>query len=442
VLKQFLNHIDTYSLCTKGTRILLAVSGGLDSLVMLHLFKQAGFTFGVAHCNFQLRGEESDGDEQFVHDLCRDLKTPYYTKRFDTAAYCQHQGLSVQMGARKLRYSWFDELLNDERYEVLATAHHLNDSLETILLNWTKGTSLDGLTGIPVRNGNVIRPLLFATREAMENYATENNLRWREDSSNATTDYQRNLIRHQIIPVLKSLNPSLENTVQKGIERMKGESELLGIYLAEWTKKFLTEHNQSLLLDKVGLEKHDNGAILLWKIIQHLGFSYETCVSIINSLGGQPGKRFIGEGYELNIDRNQLIVFPVQEERDGLFIQAGQVQAMLGVWSIALALTDDLQFHTGNPYQALLDADKLSYPLQWRYWKAGDTFFPLGMDHHKKVSDLLIDEKVSVADKAQVTVLESAGDIIWVVGHRIDNRYKITTKTRHGLSIRVIPHFS
>jgi tRNA(Ile)-lysidine synthase len=167
VLKQFLNHIDTYSLCTKGTRILLAVSGGLDSLVMLHLFKQAGFTFGVAHCNFQLRGEESDGDEQFVHDLCRDLKTPYYTKRFDTAAYCQHQGLSVQMGARKLRYSWFDELLNDERYEVLATAHHLNDSLETILLNWTKGTSLDGLTGIPVRNGNVIRPLLFATRETI-----------------------------------------------------------------------------------------------------------------------------------------------------------------------------------------------------------------------------------------------------------------------------------
>jgi tRNA(Ile)-lysidine synthase len=442
VLQQFLNHIDTYSLCTKSTRILLAVSGGLDSIVMLHLFKEAGFTFGVAHCNFQLRGEESDGDEQFVHDLCRDLQIPFYTKRFDTDAYCQQHGLSVQMGARKLRYSWFNELLNDEQYEVLATAHHLNDSLETILLNWTKGSSLDGLLGIPVRNGNIIRPLLFATREALEVYATENILQWREDSSNATSDYQRNLIRHQIIPLLKSINPSLENTVQRGIKRMKGESELLGIYLTEWKRHFLTEHNQSLLLDKTGLEKHDNGAILLWKIIHHLGFSYETCVSIINSLGSQPGKRFIGEGYELNIDRNQLIVYPVKEESDGILIHADQNLATLGTWSITLALTNDLQFHTNNPYQALLDADKLSYPLQWRYWKAGDTFFPLGMGHHKKVSDLLIDEKVSVADKSQVTVLESAGDIIWVVGHRIDNRYKITAKTRHGLSIKVIPHFT
>ncbi len=442
MLQQFLNHIVTYSLCTKSTRILLAVSGGLDSIVMLHLFKQAGFTCGVAHYNFQLRGEQSDGDEQFVRDLCSELQIPFYTKRFDTVAYCQQEGMSIQMGARKLRYSWFHELMNTKQYAVVATAHHLNDSLETILLNWTKGSSLDGLTGIPVRNGNVIRPLLFATREALENYATEKSLHWREDSSNATADYQRNLIRHQIIPVLKAINPSLENTVQRGIKRMKGESELLGIYLAEWKRQFLTERNQSLLLDKAGLDKHDNGAILLWKIIQHLGFSYETCVSIINSLGGQSGKRFAGAGYELNIDRSQLIVFPVQEERDGILIQADQNLATLGTWSITLALTEDLQFHTGNPYHALLDADTLSYPLQWRYWKAGDTFVPLGMNHHKKVSDLLIDEKVSVADKAQVTVLESAGEIIWVVGHRIDNRYKITAKTRHSLSIRVMPHFT
>lgn len=442
MLKQFLNHIEKYSLCSDNTRILLAVSGGLDSIVMLHLFKQAGFTFGVAHCNFQLRGEESDGDEQFVRNLCHVLQVPFYSKRFETEAYSRQNGLSIQMGGRKLRYSWFDELMKSEQYDALATAHHLNDSLETILLNWTKGSSLDGLTGIPVRNGNIIRPLIFATREALETYATENKLLWRDDSSNHTTNYQRNLIRHKIIPVLKEINSSLERTVQKGMIRLKGESALLDEYVEEWKKRFHSERDGRVVLDKAGFEKNDNGAILLWKTIQHLGFSYETCATIISALEGQPGKRFIGEGYELNVDRNQLIIFPLQEEEGGVPIQAGQVLAMLGVWSITLVRTDDLQIHAGNPYQALLDADKLLYPLQWRYWKAGDTFFPLGMDHHKKVSDLLIDEKVSVADKSQVTVLESAGEIIWVVGHRIDNRYRITEKTRKGLSLIVTPHFT
>jgi len=440
VLKQFLNHIEQYSLCTHTNRVLLAISGGLDSIVMLHLFNKAGFTIGVVHCNFQLRGDESDGDERFVRDLCQEARIPFFTKRFDTEVYAQQNGISIQMAARDLRYAWFTEILNTESFDVMATAHHLNDSLETILLNWAKGSSLDGLTGIPVRNGNRIRPLLFATREAIEQYATENNLRWREDSSNITTDYQRNLIRHKIIPALKDINPSLESTVQRGITRMNAESDLLDAYVEEWKKNFFTERNGTVVLDKAGFKT--NGAIILWKIIHRMGFSYEVCLSIVKALEGQAGKRFIGEGFELIIDRNELILFPVTEESSGKLIQHDQHMDTLGTWSIHLERTDDLRIPSGNMYQALLDADKLSFPLHWRYWRAGDAFFPLGMEHRKKVSDLLIDEKVSVADKSRVTVLEAGGEIIWVVGHRIDNRFKITEKSRHGLSILVEPYFT
>src|SRR5688500_3351024 len=223
MLEQFLNHITRFRLCEKSDRILVAISGGVDSMTMLHLFQQAGYQFSVAHCNFQLRGKESDDDEIFVKDVCQQLQIPVYTRRFETESFAWEQGLSIQMAARDLRYAWFNELMNLHDYQLLATGHHLDDSMETILLNITKGSSTEGLAGIPVKNGKIIRPLLFASRAQVEKYAGEIDIRWREDKSNLTDDYQRNFIRHHIIPKLKELNPSLETTWQHGIEKIQGD---------------------------------------------------------------------------------------------------------------------------------------------------------------------------------------------------------------------------
>ncbi|HEU5290922.1 MAG TPA: tRNA lysidine(34) synthetase TilS, partial [Cyclobacteriaceae bacterium] len=252
--EQFLNHIQKHSLCHRGERILLAVSGGLDSVVMLHLFRETGFSIGVAHCNFQLRGTESDGDENFVRQLCLQMGVPFFIKRFDTQAYAWENNLSIQMAARELRYSWFDHLLEENQYNLLGTGHHFDDTMETIVLNWIKGSSVEGLAGIPVKNRKIIRPLLFATRAQVEKHAAEKGIQWREDQSNLTDDYQRNFIRHQIIPKLKELNPSLETTLHTGIEKLQGDLELLHVQLEDWKRKFISSEGEKVIIAKRGFD--------------------------------------------------------------------------------------------------------------------------------------------------------------------------------------------
>lgn len=419
--------------------MLLAVSGGLDSIVLFNLFKRAEISFGVSHCNFQLRDKESDGDEQFVKELCERNSLPFFSIRFETKEYAQANGVSIQMAARELRYAWFEELLEKEKYNALATAHHLNDSVETVLMNWIHGQSVDGFTGIPVKNGKIIRPLLFATREAIENYALENQLLWREDSSNITTDYQRNFIRHEIIPKLKEINPSLEATVSRGMSKLAGEISLLDTAFDDWKKGFVKQSQEKSIIDKSAFGNPITGASLLWRLTRHLGFDYDVCVSVMEALDGQPGKKFIGPAHTLVVDRDHLILFAKVDFWKETLIQRDLQKVFLGSWS--LELSESSVRKSDVQQEAVLDADKIKFPLCWRQWRPGDVFYPLGMNHRKKVSDLLIDEKVSVADKAIVTVLESEGEIIWVVGHRIDNRFKITEETQRALSFRVSPYF-
>jgi tRNA(Ile)-lysidine synthase len=442
VLEQFLNHIHKHRLCSPQDRVLLAVSGGLDSMVMLDLFAKAGFNIGVAHCNFQLRGNDSDEDERFVGEKASALNLAFRTTRFATVDYASQHSLSIQMAARELRYKWFDELLNSEKYSYLATAHHANDAIETSLLSWTKGNAFN--SGIPVKNKRVIRPLLFATRAELEQYASEHQILWREDVSNATTDYERNFIRHRVLPLLKEINPSLEQTILRGWIKHAGQKELAEENFNRWKNEFITHRGHNLVIPKRAFNRYTNKASLLWHLIHHLGFHFDVCEQIVEALNRQPGKKFEGDGYELIVDRDAIILSGTVPQWDVVTIQKDQHQIQLGSWNlklerISLEEARNQLVKKMNKNIALLDADAVSFPMVWRQWQAGDSFFPLGMDNRKKVSDLLIDEKVNRADKSRVTVLLSEGEIAWVVGHRIDDRFKIKDNTRHVLRLTVSP---
>lgn len=414
-------------------------------MVMLDLFVKAGFSIAVAHVNFQLRGIDSDEDERFVGEKAESLQVPFFTTRFNTKSFADEQGISIQMAARELRYVWFDELLNSEKYSYLATAHHANDAIETSLLNWIKGNTFN--SGISVKNQRVIRPLLFATRAELEQYASQHGILWREDVSNATIDYERNFIRHRVLPLLKEINPSLEHTILRGWTKQAGSMELAEENFQRWRDEFVTQKGHNLIIPKRAFNKYTNKASLLWHLIHHLGFHFDVCEQVVEALNGQPGKKFEGDGYELIVDRDALILARAVPPWDDGVIEQNQPETQLGSWRLKLERisVDEARNQLSikvNENVALLDADAVSFPLVWRQWQAGDAFLPLGMNQRKKVSDLLIDEKVSRADKSRVTVLLSGGELVWVVGHRIDDRFKITDKTRHALRLTVSPYFA
>jgi tRNA(Ile)-lysidine synthase len=410
----------------------LAVSGGMDSMVMLQLFRQSGYQVSLAHCNFQLRGGDSDEDEKFIRGKCAQWNIAFYSNRFDTNYYANENGFSTQMAARELRYNWFNELLQKEGFDYLATAHHLNDSIETILLNLTKGTSIEGLMGIPAQNKKIIRPLLFATREEIENYAAQEGITWREDKSNQSNDYQRNFIRHQVMPKLKEINPSLEKTFQETIYKLQGAAKIMTSAVEEWKLKHMKTEGDKIFLDKKGV----GGAstLMLWEVVKPYGFNFDQCEDIIKALDGQSGKRFLSTAHELIVDRTQLVLFAQAMALEEALIQQGQGTATLGKWSMTIK-SQEKSTLLADPLVATLDESRLHFPLVWRKWKAGDYFYPLGMKGKKKVSDFLIDEKVSLAEKESVTVLESAGEIAWVTGRRIDERFKVSAGTTKAFEL-------
>ena len=436
MLKQFLHHIAHHKLCTLSDSILLAVSGGVDSMAMLHLFKEGGYRIGVAHCNFQLRGEASDGDESSVVEECKRLAIPFFIRRFDIEDYARQHGLSIQMAARDLRYMWFDDIVKEQGYNFLATAHHFDDSMETILLNLTKGTSMEGLAGIPIKNRNIIRPLLFATRAQVTSYAIQKGIKWREDESNATDDYQRNFIRHHIIPKLKELNPSLESTWQNGLEKIDGDLELLHLGFNDWKRASVQESKDRFVIKKKSLRIFHAGASTLWRYIKAFGFNFEQAREIIQVINGQSGKKFLSPTHLLVVDRDELIITLHSQEWNAATIEIGDREVPLGPWRMFFS-TGESPTTGADKMEAALDADSLKFPLTWRKWKKGDIFQPLGMKHKKKLSDFLVDNKISIVDKNITTVLESDGEIAYVVGWRIDDRFKIRESTKRVLNIRV-----
>jgi tRNA(Ile)-lysidine synthase len=439
VVEQFLNHIHRHKLCKTSDKILLAVSGGMDSMVMLHLFVKAGFNPAVAHCNFQLRGEASSADEKLVAGTCENLKVTCHVTRFETAKVADESKDSIQLAARKLRYNFFNELREQHHYQFLATAHHINDSLETILFNLVRGTGIDGLLGIPVKNEWIIRPMLFASREMVERYAIENNILWREDASNAEDDYQRNFIRLHVISRLRELNPSLEETFQSSNERIRAMVHLAKNAFGEISRRVISEADGKMNIDIEAIQKFDDPAVILWELLKDKGVNYAQCKQIV--LEHQPGKRFLAGDVTITIGRNHYIVEQGEAELDDFVIfSEGETEVILNDQKLVcrqVASTDFVLIK--QPGVAQFDAAKIQFPLRWRRWKNGDAFTPLGMHSRKKVSDLLIDEKISLPEKKKMTVLESAGEIVWVVGLRIHDSFKVTEKTRKVLIIECLP---
>ncbi|HZY80038.1 MAG TPA: tRNA lysidine(34) synthetase TilS [Cyclobacteriaceae bacterium] len=431
--ERFQKFIGKHDLCSRTQRVFVAVSGGIDSMVLLDLFVQSGYNITCAHVNFGLRGEESDEDERFVRDRCNHLGIPFLSKPVATKNYATGKGISIQMAARELRYQWFSELLNDSEGSVLATAHHINDSGETMLLNLIRGTGIDGLTGIPIKKDGIIRPLAFATRSEIDQYAAAHLITWREDESNLDDHYQRNFLRHRVMGLLKQLNPSLDDTLSRNSTRMGGERELIERSLAELKEDFVVDGDGTIRIDKSIFDGFIHKSGVLLRMIEPFGFNFATAESIVAAMNGQPGKSFFSTTHQLVVDRKYLIISALNELGE-TEISQGSKQVSLGNQTLQINESTNVEIPKDHSI-ASLDLKKITFPLTWRKWKEGDSFQPLGMKGRKKVSDFLIDEKISLTGKQTTTVLISGGEIIWVVGMRIDDRYKITPATNNVLVI-------
>ena len=444
MLDTFLQFIQKKDLFHLSDAILLAISGGIDSVVMAHLFAQTSFNFAIAHCNFGLRGAASDEDENFVRNLAANYEVPFYTERFETEKFAATEKISIQMAARELRYAWFGQLLKTEGYSYLAVAHHLDDVLETILLNLAKGTGIAGLRGIRVKNDKVIRPLLFAGKEEIRAYVEEHQLAWREDSSNSSDKYQRNLIRHQVVPVLQQINPNLLKAVESTVERVEAVEAIFYAQISQIQQEacFIRERNFYIEVKK--LLKNPGLSVILDKLLEPYGFNYIQADTIAQKIaaGIVPeiiGKTFYSHTHRLDIDREHLIVSSLHRKPfENLEIDADTESMEASGFSLTFERKEANTFEMkADKNSAALDFDRLIFPLTLRKWAPGDWFMPLGMRHKKKLSDFMIDRKIPLNLKDKVYVLTSGNDIVWVVSHRIDERFKITADTQTVYLVRM-----
>jgi len=441
MLKQFKRYISSQKLFTRKDKILLTVSGGIDSVVMCELFYLAGLQFGIAHCNFQLRGQESDVDEQFVKELAAKYSVPFYVHHFNTLDIASEMSVSIQMAARQLRYDWFEELAETEKYQYYATAHHQNDEIETFFINLLRGTGIAGLHGILPKQNHLIRPLLFTSRGKIEKFAEDNQLKYREDSSNSSIKYLRNAIRHKIIPEFKHLAGDFEKVMIETIEKIR-DTEVVFNEMLEIKRKEIVVHNNSTVF--INIEKLmaiSPLKIYLFHFLSPFGFNNETIESLILTLDDISGKQFFSSTHRLLKDRENLIITEISNScpiNVVYRIEETDTQ-MAEPLMLDFRITTDSEMIKINPDKnlAYLDFDKLKFPLYLRKWQHGDYFFPFGMRGKKKVSDFFTDQKFSIIEKENTWLLCSADDIVWVVGWRIDERYRLTTKTMRGFLIEM-----
>ena len=426
--------IKQHALFLPEERILLAVSGGRDSVLMAHLFNEAGFSFGIAHCNFNLRDEESKKDEQFTSNLAANLDVPFFTTTFDTVKYAQQQRISIQMAARDLRYQWLEQIRCDFDFQYIAIAQHQNDVIETMILNLTRGTGIAGLHGILPKKGNIIRPLLFLNREEITKIVENKGFLYREDSSNESDKYSRNKIRLEVIPVLKELNPSLEQTFEANRKRF-GELEIvlerrLEELKSELFKEIKVDEYDITLKALKSLHPIDT---LLYGLFHPFGFTESVLHDFKLSWDGEPGKVFSSVTHDLNLDRNKVIL---TRKKNNTQEYANVEEAKTSVkWKEKLYRGDAISIEhftlTNKSSVAQLDLDLLTFPMTLRSWKEGDRFQPLGVKGTKKLSDFFIEQKIPLNRKKDIGILENGnGDIIWIAGFRINELYKVTTNTK------------
>jgi tRNA(Ile)-lysidine synthase len=450
MLHRLTSYIARNKLLGHADRLLVAVSGGVDSMTLLHLLRAAGYRVGVAHCNFGLRGKASDGDEQLVRSGCSTKNIPLFVKRFDTAGYVGRQGISIQMAARELRYAWFEEVAAAHGFDKIAVAHNANDEVETFFLNLVRGTGLRGLTGMAPAQGKVVRPLLFAPRSEILQYAQEHGVRFREDASNSQVKYARNRIRLNVLTELTKINPSLLTTMQGNMEHLKAAQRLVLGMVDDLQKKACCQRGGKL---HVKISELPTGQVAFWlfELLREHGFSGATVGDIAAALHGESGKIFYSPTHQLLKDRDELIVAPKGGEKpedgtpgmedvaaaeiDEKGLHGQRVEAGCTALSFEVINATSAPLNQGSSV-ALLDYNALQFPLTLRRWRAGDRFAPLGMKGEKKLSDFFTDCKLNLFEKRALLLLCSAnGDVAWVVGLRMDNRYRVTKSTRRMLKV-------
>lgn len=430
----FINHINNQLPFLKNGRLLIAISGGLDSVVLTHLCHKAGLNVALAHCNFNLRPGDCDEDEDFVVHLADTLDVEVFVQRFETNTYADEQKLSTQMAARELRYNWFNDLQTLLKFDYVLTAHHADDALETFLINLSRGTGLDGLTGIPEINNSIVRPLLPFSRSELENYANSQDIEWREDGSNASTKYLRNKLRHDIIPQLKAVNPQFLNNFENTLQHLKASQSIINESIEAVLKEaVLFSDATTTRYDIVVLQRLKASEAYLYELFKGYGFNSGT--AILELMSAQSGKYLLSATHMLLKNRSELVVTVKKEalENDSIIIAPNVNSVRLNDGELTITEVDSISEH--DTYSVFVDKDKLAFPLVLRHWEKGDIFYPLGMTGKKKLSKFFKDEKLSLIEKSNCRLLCTDRAIVWVVGKRLDNRFKVTHNTQNILKI-------
>jgi len=431
-VKKFTEFSQQNNLFQTNSKILAAISGGMDSVLMAHLLKASGLNFSIAHCNFRLRGEEATRDQEFCNELAQQFRVKFHTINFDTSAYAAQNKISIQMAARDLRYQWFEQLREQHGYDVIALAHHQNDTIETILLNLTRGTGIAGLHGILPRNGHLVRPLLFMGRDEVKEIVEQNGLKYVEDSSNAATKYARNKLRHEVIPKLKELNPSLEKTFENSLQYFRDMETLLELRVEELKQELFTENGAEIHIALAGLKKLEPKRLLLFKLLQEYGFNEATIGDIIESLEKHAGRVFESDRFKLILDREKFILIKKNTNQlEAVPLNEGEREVTYGNYRLTVLHDDSPLIIKDNPLAVAIDSELLVYPLTIRPWQQSDYFYPLGMKTRKKLSDFFIQQKIPLHEKSIIPLLVNGnGDIMWIAGHRLSDRYKVSAITK------------
>ena len=433
MLKKFQNHINKQLPFLKERKLLIAISGGVDSVVLAYLCKEIGLNIALAHCNFNLRGDESDADEDFVLELAKNWEFELFIESFDTKQFAADKKLSTQMAARTLRYYWFEELKKQLKFDYILTAHHVDDNFETFLINLSRGTGLDGLLGIPQVNGAIVRPLLLFKRDDIELFAKQHKLQWCEDSSNSSTKYLRNKLRHDVIPILKGINPQLLQNFEKTQQYLNDAKSIINDKVDEVAQNVVSKtKNNGLAFNINEIQKLNNPKIYLYELLN--GYGFTQWEDILELLIAQSGKQVFSSTHRLLKDRKYLILSEIADlPYESIKIIDSQSIVFTPFGKLSLSKVESVA--DINKSIAYFDLSNLSFPLTLRKWEEGDVFHPSGMKGKKKVSKYFKDEKFSLLDKESTWLLCSGNDIIWIVGHRTADRFKVTDTTKDILKI-------
>ncbi|WP_321995449.1 tRNA lysidine(34) synthetase TilS [Draconibacterium orientale] len=435
---QFFSNINQKQLIKPEQKVLLAISGGIDSMVLLHLFERSEFEYGIAHCNFRLRGDESDGDEAFVHEQVEQHGTAAHFETFDTKEYAALKGISIEMAARELRYGFFERIRKEYEYDCIVTAHHQDDLIETFFLNLSRKTGIRGLTGIKEKKGKLIRPLLFASREDIEKYAAENYISYREDSTNNEVVYQRNFLRHKILPLFSELNPAFKKNFIASVDNLKAAYDVYEDAIGNEIHNVLSEEKEQSVISIPVLQNSQHPKTVLLEILSGYGFNAGTVDSVFQSLETHSGKQFFSKTHRLVKDRDALFIQEHTDAEDRVYYIEEDDMELFAPFDISIERLNAKGFSIiKEANTACVDLEKVQFPLLMRKWKQGDYFQPLGMTGFKKVSDFFIDRKMPLHEKENTWLLCSGKNIVWIMGQRLDNRFKVTPSTKQVLKIEI-----